>query len=62
MDEHGSITVSVTVKNVGPNRFYTSASDVTDEMSIRHWHTVLLFISDAYRRVTPEYKLLKRSE
>jgi hypothetical protein len=26
----------------------------------RQTHTVLLFLSDIYRRVTPEYKLLKR--
>lgn len=46
MDEHGEVTVSLTVRNTGDK--YTA----TD--------SVLLFLFDVYRRVTPEYKLLKR--
>lgn len=45
MGEGGSINVKVTVTNTG---VFTAK------------HTVLLFLFDIYRRVTPEYKLLKR--
>lgn len=45
MTEQSSIDVSVTVTNNGPTY---SAN-----------HSVLMFVYDMYRRVTPEYKLLK---
>jgi beta-glucosidase len=45
MDEYGSIKASVTVTNTGD----VAAKD-----------SVLLFLFDSYRRVTPEYKLLKK--
>ena len=45
IDESSSITVTTQVTNHGP---YDSK------------HSVLLFMFDMYRRVTPEYKLLKR--
>lgn len=44
--EDGAVQVSLTVTNTGDK--YTA----TD--------SVLLFLFDVYRRVTPEYKLLKR--
>ena len=47
VDEYGSITVSLTVTNAG---------------SIDSHHTVLVFFFDSYRRVSPEYKLLRRFE
>lgn len=40
-----TLTVSVVVTNTG---------------LIQSKYTVLLFITDVYRRITPEYKLLKR--
>ena len=46
INEDGKVVVLVTVTNTGLQ--YTA----TD--------TVLLFLFDMYRRVTPEYKLLKR--
>ena len=46
MSEGGSISVSVKVTN----------NDATRSAS----HSVLLFVYDLYRRVTPEYKLLKK--
>lgn len=46
LDEHGSVDVSLVVQNTG-NQY--AAHD-----------TVLLFLYDMVRRVTPEYKLLKR--
>lgn len=46
IDEDDSLQVSVTVTNTGAT--YTAA------------HSVLLFLVDVFRRVTPEYKLLKR--
>lgn len=45
IDETGSITVSATVTNTG---------DTTAKYS------VLLFMNQMFRRVSPEYKLLKR--
>lgn len=48
IDEDDSLLVSVTVTNTGT--VHTAA------------HSVLLFIVDVFRRVTPEYKLLKRFE
>lgn len=45
IDESSSITVTTQITNHGP---YDSK------------HSVLLFMFDMYRRVTPEYKLLKR--
>lgn len=45
IDETGSIDITLTVTNNGP---YANAS-----------HSVLVFVYDMYRRVTPEYKLLK---
>jgi beta-glucosidase len=46
VSEEDTLDVSVTVTNTGPT--YTAD------------HTVMLFQYDMYRRVTPEYKLLKR--
>jgi hypothetical protein len=45
MDEDGEISASVVVTNTG---------------DLAAKHSVLLFLFDMYRRVTPEYKLLKR--
>lgn len=45
IDETGSITVSATVTNTG---------------NIAAQYSVLLFMNQMFRRVTPEYKLLKR--
>jgi beta-glucosidase len=45
INETGSLTVSVTVTNTG---------------SSTGKYSVLLFVSQMFRRVTPEYKLLKR--
>jgi beta-glucosidase len=45
LDEAGTIDVEVTVKNNG---------------AVDGKHSVLLFVYDMHRRVTPEYKLLKR--
>ena len=45
MTEFDSLTVMVTVTNEG---------------SRAGKHTVLLFLYDIYRRISPEYKLLKR--
>lgn len=45
IDENGSIDVTISIKNDG---------DMAGK------ETVLLFVYDMYRRVTPEYKLLKR--
>jgi beta-glucosidase len=47
VDEHGSITVSLKVTNTG---------------NVDSLHTVLIFLFDSYRRVSPEYKLLRRFE
>lgn len=47
VDENGAITVSLTVTNTG---------------NIDSLHTVLVFLFDSYRRVSPEYKLLRRFE
>jgi beta-glucosidase len=46
VDEHGSVQVSLAVQNTGGQY---AAHD-----------SVLLFLFDVSRRVTPEYKLLKR--
>lgn len=46
VDEHGSVEVSLTVTNTGAQY---AAHD-----------SVLLFLFEMARRVTPEYKLLKR--
>ncbi len=46
VSEQQTLTVNVTVRNTGSQ--YTAQ------------HSVLLFVFDAFRRVTPEYKLLKR--
>jgi len=46
IDEFGTVSVSITVKN-------THATIIAD-------HVVMLFVTDLYRRVTPEMKLLKR--
>jgi beta-glucosidase len=45
IDEAGSVTITVKVTNTG---------------SRSSKYSVLLFMSQIYRRVTPEYKLLKR--
>ena len=45
IDETGTITVSVTVINTG---------------DIAAKYSVLLFMNQMFRRVSPEYKLLKR--
>jgi beta-glucosidase len=45
IDEAGSITVSATVTNTG---------------ALTAQYSLLLFMSQMFRRVTPEYKLLKR--
>jgi beta-glucosidase len=34
---------------------------VTNTGEVKSKYTALLFVTDVYRRVTPEYKLLKRS-
>lgn len=47
INQFGEIQVSVNVKNTG---------------NVAAKHSVLLFVYDMYRRVTPEYKLLKRFE
>lgn len=47
ISEQNNLTVSVDVQNTG---LYDAS------------HSVLLFVYDLYRRVTPEYKLLKRFE
>lgn len=46
LDENGDVTISVMVTNTGTR---------TGKYS------VLMFLFDMYRRVSPEYKLLKRS-
>lgn len=57
MNEFGSIEVTATVKNTGnfEGNSFTGASAVFPSK-----HSILLFIFDQYRRVTPEYKLLKK--
>eukprot|EP00602_Paraphysomonas_sp_CaronLab_P009302 CAMPEP_0185036734 /NCGR_PEP_ID=MMETSP1103-20130426/30106_1 /TAXON_ID=36769 /ORGANISM="Paraphysomonas bandaiensis, Strain Caron Lab Isolate" /LENGTH=881 /DNA_ID=CAMNT_0027574385 /DNA_START=71 /DNA_END=2716 /DNA_ORIENTATION=+ len=45
LDETGSITISATVTNIG---------------AVASNYSVLVFLFDVYRRVSPEYKLLKR--
>jgi beta-glucosidase len=45
LDESGNVTVSVVVTNTGARSGK---------------YSVLMFLFDMYRRVSPEYKLLKR--
>ena len=54
IDEHGSIIVTTTVSN---NGIYPGSSFSDNAASN---FSVLMFLFDEYRLVTPEYKLLKR--
>lgn len=54
LDEKGSVTVTVDVTNHG---VLAPGYKHGDEPAL---YSVLLFLFDLYRRVTPEYKLLKR--
>jgi hypothetical protein len=61
---YSSFTVSdlsLSATTLSSSDLLTITALVTNTGAIKSKYTALLFVTDVYRRVTPEYKLLKRS-